>query len=215
MESVCVAPSFHYLWSMTVTLRLPHIASVLCYLLTPIPRMYTLTTCQICNLSFNAKNTELNRGMAKYCSRKCCGKATALKRAEKRKTRLPNAICAYCNSSFYRNPSKLTGSRSNLFFCCRKHKDSAQRIGGIQAIMPPHYGTATELDSKGYRKIAFTHHPAICIVCKYDKYKEVLEVHHKDLDRNNNSPDNLEIRCPTHHTEWHFETKTGKYGPRT
>jgi hypothetical protein len=30
----------------------------------------------------------------------------------------------------------------------------------------------------------------------------VLEVHHKDSDRTNNELENLDVLCPTHHTEY-------------
>jgi hypothetical protein len=48
-------------------------------------------------------------------------------------------------------------------------------------------------------------------MCGYDKHPEVLEVNHKDIDRTNNSVENLEILCPTCHEEFHFLTVTGKW----
>ena len=72
---------------------------------------------------------------------------------------------------------------------------------------PDHYGTG----SFSYRDRAFRELPQKCNRCGYDKVPGVLEVHHIDQDRDNNSVSNLEILCPTCHEEHHFLTKTGKY----
>lgn len=77
--------------------------------------------------------------------------------------------------------------------------------------MPPHYGTSTTPE---YRLKAFRELPNQCRICGYDKYLDVLEVNHIDCDRSNNSIENLEILCPTHHVEYHFETLTGKWRAR-
>lgn len=52
---------------------------------------------------------------------------------------------------------------------------------------------------------------ARCSKCGYCKHAEVLEIHHKDENRLNDDFGNLELLCPTCHTEHHFETKTGKW----
>lgn len=43
----------------------------------------------------------------------------------------------------------------------------------------------------------------ICERCGYSKY-EILQVHHKDRDRNNNDLENLELICPNCHFEEHY-----------
>ncbi len=43
----------------------------------------------------------------------------------------------------------------------------------------------------------------ICERCGYSKY-EILQVHHKDKNRENNRFDNLELICPNCHYEQHF-----------
>ena len=50
-----------------------------------------------------------------------------------------------------------------------------------------------------------------CDICGWDKATEVLEVHHIDIDRSNNSDDNLQLLCPTCHTYLHFLSHTGKF----
>ena len=47
----------------------------------------------------------------------------------------------------------------------------------------------------------------MCERCPYNKY-EVLQVHHRDKNRNNNSVDNLELICPNCHYEEHYLEKS-------
>mgnify|MGYP001065304300 FL=1 len=61
-----------------------------------------------------------------------------------------------------------------------------------------------------YTKVAFQTYEAKCEKCGYDKYLEVLEVHHIDGDRSNNVPENLMILCPTCHREITFGLESGK-----
>lgn len=119
--------------------------------------------------------------------------------------------CAFCKNLFEIKTSQLSKSQSGLHFCSRVCKDTAQRIeSGFTEIQPSHYGT----HSLNYREIAFKNFPHKCVACDYDKYPEILEVHHKDGDRTNNNVKNLEFRCPNCHDEHHFLTKTGKYSPK-
>jgi len=46
-----------------------------------------------------------------------------------------------------------------------------------------------------------------CERCGYNKY-EILQVHHKDRDIDNNSLDNLELICPNCHYEEHYLEKS-------
>lgn len=120
-----------------------------------------------------------------------------------------NMVCAYCNTSFYRPESKRVNSKSGLYFCCREHKDLAQRIGGFPEIQPPHYGSENPVRYRdGLRRRGLITH---CQHCGYDKYPQILEVNHIDCDRSNNSPENLEVLCPTCHMEFHFSTNTGPW----
>lgn len=165
--------------------------------------------CQTCTKSFQARPIDRERGHAKYCSKQCSGIAWKLWAATRPKPQ-SNSICAYCATSFYRNPSSKLKSKSGLLFCCREHKDIAQRLGGIEAIQPDHYGAGNH----AYREIAFRHHPKQCSRCGYDRIPEVIAVHHKDSNRENNHPSNLEPLCPTCHTEHHFITQTGYWKRR-
>lgn len=62
-----------------------------------------------------------------------------------------------------------------------------------------------------YRNKAFFNNEHKCSICGYNRLIEVLEVHHKDNNHNNNDLSNLTILCPTCHVEQHFLTKSGKF----
>lgn len=112
--------------------------------------------------------------------------------------------CAYCGQKFLRAPSKVL-SKSGLQFCCREHKDLAQRIDSgeqFEQIRPNHYGTGTD-----YRKFAFREYPHKCAICGWDEDEDVLQVHHIDENRKNAKLENLIILCPT----CHQKLTIGKY----
>lgn len=152
--------------------------------------------CTYCNKEFLAPIKELNRGNGKVCSRNCA------RRNRQRKE--DNVICSFCNHSFYLNNSQKKNSKSGLFFCCRDHKDKAQRLEfGLLEIMPDHYGTG----GQSYREIAFRSFPNECAICKWSEFPKVLEVHHKDKNRENNKLNNLIILCPNHHRITHYKLR--------
>lgn len=122
--------------------------------------------------------------------------------------------CAYCGKKMIRERRWNRGNKTNLAFCCKEHKILAQRIGGL--LVPSHYGTAgrtqisedsidinnseqIQADLNSYRLLALRTYPNRCEICGYDKYKEILEVHHIDEDRTNNNLTNLIVLCPNCH----------------
>ena len=73
--------------------------------------------------------------------------------------------CAYCHKKFKRIKSKLERVKSGLYFCCREHKDLAQRLESgeiFKDMRPDHYGKTV---IKDYRKTAFENYPHECAVC--------------------------------------------------
>ncbi len=165
--------------------------------------------CDICQTEYQAEPRYLKRGQGKTCSKQCGIKLSAALRT---KNQAPNVVCALCGEGFYLSASKIRASKSGLFFCTRAHKDEAQKIGGIEAIMPPHYGTGNGLYD--YRKRAFNNLPNECAVCGWNEYPDVLEVNHKDVNRSNNDLSNLEILCPTHHQVFHYLDGSGRWASR-
>lgn len=47
-----------------------------------------------------------------------------------------------------------------------------------------------------------------CSKCGYNRYP-IHHRHHKNRNRKDNKPENIELLCPNCHNETHFETKTG------
>jgi 5-methylcytosine-specific restriction endonuclease McrA len=161
--------------------------------------------CLNCGNHFYGSFNEHKRGNAKFCTRGC---ASQYNQRERYKDLPLNCECAYCKRPFHRAENKIKISKSGLQFCSRNCKDIAQRISsGFTEIQPSHYGTG----DSDYRSIAFTAHPHKCNKCPYDRHPEVLQVHHKDRNRSNNTPENLEILCPTCHEEDHFLNNDGKW----
>jgi hypothetical protein len=165
------------------------------------------TICQQCATEFLAEKRDLKRGRGKFCSLKCFYDSI---RDIKKVSHDANVTCSTCGTDFYKRPSELKGSKSGLYFCTRACKDKAQKIGGIEAIQPDHYGTASGIHT--YRDILKTCDSPECERCGYDEHIEILQVHHRDRNRMNNKESNLEILCPNCHHWEHFSKKDGMYG---
>lgn len=160
----------------------------------------TKINCLNCGEEADIENKEIARGFGKFCSRKC----SATYNANHRPKPEPNVNCAFCGVKFYLNDAKKKNSKSGLFFCCRLHKDSAQRIGGIEEIMPSHYGTGRP-DITYRRKVFDTMgRPKKCELCGYDKHEAAIIVHHKDRNRMNDAEDNLQVLCCNCHAIEHW-----------
>jgi hypothetical protein len=155
--------------------------------------------CLECNQEFEAHVREVKRGNGKFCTISCSTKFAAKERKKKVTT---NCTCALCGVNFYLNTSKQKNSRSGLYFCCRKHKDEAQRIGGIKAIMPDHYGTGTGIST--YRSKVLLINAAKCERCGWDKHIAGIVIHHKDRNGLNNNPENMEVLCACCHNIEHW-----------
>ncbi len=131
-----------------------------------------------------------------------CSKELKQKQYEKTRTEV---TCAYCGKKFFKANSKLQLSKSGLYFCCREHKDLAQRIDSgeeFNEMRPNRYGTGVD-----YRKIAFREYPHKCSICGWNEDEDVLQVHHIDENRQNFQKENLIILCPN----CHWKLTIGKY----
>jgi len=154
--------------------------------------------CLCCESKFLAAEKEVKRGKAKYCSLECKNNA--------RKNRV-QLVCAQCDKEFERTPSKMAYSKSGLNFCSRECKDKAQRIGGIQAIMPSHYGTAESRARKVYRRLYKESHEIdelSCERCGYCEFECGIDIHHLDEDYTNNSKENMKALCAPCHRALHL-----------
>lgn len=100
--------------------------------------------------------------------------------------------CAYCGKEIYRSPSQLEKSKSGFYYCSHEcgnlHKNQLREEAG-------------EWDNSitGYRSRALKAYPHKCAVCNYDEDERILQIHHRDCNRNNNAVENLVVLCPNCH----------------
>lgn len=151
--------------------------------------------CIIHNLEFetNYENVKRNNRAHHICPE--CQKEDREKRYSKDRT---EKECAYCGKKFFVKNSHIKNSKSGMFFCCREHKDLAQRVDSgekFNSIRPEHFKTG----EWNYREKALKEYPHKCMICGWDEDDRILEVHHIDENRENNSIDNLSVLCPTCH----------------
>lgn len=143
-------------------------------------RTLFLVPCQTCGKEVWIPKFAVGR--RKYCSVGC--------KSENSKNRV-TVECAQCGKPVVKVASRT--SRSGLFFCDRKCKEQAQKIGGLTAIHPAHY--TEEGCSDHYRVVARRTYKAECVSCGYAEQKKMLDVDHIDGNHSNNAVDNLQILC--------------------
>lgn len=135
----------------------------------------------------------------------CCSKTCSFQASRKQSL----VSCAACQKTFSKRICSLSGSKSGLYFCNRTCKDKSQKLGGISAIMPPHYGTGS-----GYghfaRELIKSNSLAKCKDCGEDR-KYLLCIHHIDGDRSNNVADNIEVVCGNCHLRRHLKFESGEW----
>lgn len=141
-----------------------------------------------------------------------------VKKARKRKSwknfdpSIIKKTCIYCNKEItisniraHQNSCYLNPNNKKECPVCEKiminYKNntcskSCSKIISNQGINHPRWKD----DSKGYISTCKEYHGTNCIICDEN---EVIDVHHLDKDRNNNSKENLIPLCPTHHAYLH------------
>jgi len=97
--------------------------------------------------------------------------------------------CVTCKEEFNVKEREKSFPKKKQYFCSRS---CANSVGGRAKVNK--YGRTQ------YASIAAHYYEQECAVCKYS---EVLDVHHIDHNRSNNSPDNLIFLCPNHHALLH------------
>lgn len=143
------------------------------------------TNCFVCGKPTYKRPHEIQRNKGRvFCSVVCYGISCRKERP-----------CVICGKLILSGSHRKTCSRS----CANKH-----RVGIQYKINRPR----DKIISQRALKIRLLKNRGrICERCDYDKY-EILQVHHKDRDRNNNNIDNLELICPNCHFEEHFLEKS-------
>ena len=152
-------------------------------------------TCEKCGESFLERANKVRA--KKYCSVKC-RTAAAVHRV--------GVDCAACGIPFTVTLSRLASSKSGLLFCSRTCKDRTQRIGGIEEVLPSHYGTGKR-NSDVYRRIykeAYRVDQLKCERCGYCEFECGVDIHHIDGDETNNEACNLKALCSPCHRALHL-----------
>jgi hypothetical protein len=106
-------------------------------------------------------------------------------------------ICPICLKKFTTKANKkekTTCSRS----CANSYFRTGVNHGNYKDITE--YSERTHTFARKYREICFNYHPHKCVVCEESL---VLDVHHFDGDKFNNTPSNLIPLCATHHNYVH------------
>jgi hypothetical protein len=147
-------------------------------------------TCKRCGISFKSSCKH-----SKFCSQRCSTLNKTKERVE--------VICNNCSNAFLK--SKRLVQRSDKHFCINECKKQYYKINSHErGIYNKHNGRSV---ISTYRKLAFANYKHECYYCNYNKFIDVLQVHHLDENRHNNSLENLRIVCPTCHSEVHKNYK--------
>lgn len=131
-------------------------------------------------------------GRRKYCSMSCSRLGS--------RNRV-SVVCANCGAKFLKHPSNLK-TKTGYHFCNKVCKDAAQRLDSGVGYTLPHYKDGA---GGSYRRRALREHGECCNSCGYVVCSSMLDVHHKDGNRDNNNLENLEVLCVWCHA---LETRT-------
>lgn len=144
--------------------------------------------CEVCGKLFK---TVPSSSQQFCCSFKCSG-------IRKRKT-LPTKICTYCNKEFTPKKREIR--------TCSKSCSAKRRATLIKLQRKEIHKTLQPNRRIENRKILGNK----CKKCGWDKEVGILELHHIDRNRYNNTIDNLQLLCPICHSLEHFKAKDGNY----
>ena len=140
--------------------------------------------CNKCNKDFEVELKRYNSSKTKnfYCSTECCNHKNSIK-----------YLCATCGKEVWKKESQVLRSKTGNVYCSRSCANSMNNhLFRVGENNPNYKGVS-------YRTIAFKTYENKCLVCGWKEDIRILEVHHIDENRNNNSIENLCILCPTCH----------------
>ena len=137
------------------------------------------TKCEVCNKPIYRRPAQI-KNQSIFCSSVCYGKSC--------RKEIP---CPVCGKLLLSGLNKKTCSRkcsnkyrTNIKYKIGRPKDKANCFRILKIRL---------LEKRG----------SFCERCHYDKYK-ILQIHHRNRNREDNSDENLEIVCPNCHYEEHL-----------
>ena len=141
-------------------------------------RVKLISFCEECGSEFTHIASRANK--AKYCSQKCYHKAMNKKGTVEYE-------CEHCHKKFLDAPSHKRK------YCSRACTNKSSR----ETFKPKFTTVRKAMLTRGLLKK--------CERCGFDKFPQILGVHHKDRNRNNNDMTNLEVLCPNCHSIEHMK----------
>ena len=139
--------------------------------------------CGVCAKPIYRRPTEIKRGRV-FCGKECYGIANR-----------KETPCAVCGTPILARMNAKTCSRR----CANIHRAGIRyKIGRPKDKVK---------DQRSLKLRLFALRGEKCEMCGYNK-KEILNVHHKDKNRNHNELSNLELLCPNCHAEKHYLEKS-------
>lgn len=134
--------------------------------------------CKHCGIRFSPNKQQLNRGHGKFCSLSC---PTTYRNLTNNPSKRPEV-----RAKIKEHRADVSGTNNPMYG--KNGKDAPGYIDGRS-----NFGSDT------YRDIALANNPHVCKICGAEPRGRQLNVHHKDENRKNSAPENLEILCVTCH----------------
>jgi Zn finger protein HypA/HybF involved in hydrogenase expression len=141
-------------------------------------RLQLISDCVECGTKFQHIASRANK--AKYCSPTCYHKAMSRKGTME-------YSCFHCQIKFLSAPSK------NRKYCSRACVNKSAK----ETFAPKFTTVRKAMVKRNMLKK--------CENCGFDTYPQLLGVHHKDRNRNNNNLENLAVLCPNCHSIEHMK----------
>lgn len=150
--------------------------------------------CDFCGREFekpvNKVNESRKKGWKLYCSPECRNKAKKIR-----------CTCSYCGKELWKTPSEIARSKTGNTFCNKSCACSYNNSHFRTKENNPNW-KGGKAGSRIYTILAYRTYKSKCSICGCDD-KDILEVHHIDMNRRNNDIDNLIILCANHHAKVH------------
>jgi hypothetical protein len=143
--------------------------------------------CDNCGTEFYKKPASIKVTNHNFCCLEC---------SYQYRSRKKECVCATCGETVLKTRPDIAKSKSGRLFCSKSCAATFNNSEYRSGENHPNY-----IDGKsGYRERALGEHGRTCqaVMCpmkKADVPVEMVDVHHKDGDRGNNSLDNLVVLC--------------------
>lgn len=155
--------------------------------------MPVVVECEACGESFETYPSRIKRGGGRFCSRDCAHP----KRGEDRE-------CAACGEVFYVQAAKIRAGYG--FYCSNECADPGR---GCELDEHPNWSGGEYIDVKGYRWVLcddgsyVAEHRLVMEQKLGRRLKQDEHVHHRNENKLDNRPSNLEVINSSEHAVYH------------